>query len=233
MNGLDNCAKTTFTVDRIGEVEPCSSTGAVAFPTLGLKKEEVDERFKLSGSLDPGCELRALPILSNPLCKLSLMSSDVTEAMKKAVVTPGFEKTAVLKPEQSKMAKRLARKLEREKTMGTKWFNMPATEMSEERKRDLKVLQLREVVDPTVHYRRNYRKTFPKYFEIGRVVDNPIDFYSSRIPKKQRKSTIIEELLADAEAGRRMKEKYSEMAAQRNSRRKGKLHRRTKHRRRR
>lgn len=31
------------------------------------------------------------------------------------------------------------------------------------------------------------------------MVDNPIDFYHSRIPKKERKRTIVEELLADAE----------------------------------
>lgn len=36
-------------------------------------------------------------------------------------------------------------------------------------------------------------------FQVGTVVDNPVDFYSSRIPKKQRKRTIVEELLADAE----------------------------------
>lgn len=31
------------------------------------------------------------------------------------------------------------------------------------------------------------------------MVDSPLDFYSSRIPKKERKRTIVEELLADAE----------------------------------
>ena len=31
------------------------------------------------------------------------------------------------------------------------------------------------------------------------MVDSPIDFYHSRIPKKQRKKTIVEELLADAQ----------------------------------
>ncbi|KFD48813.1 hypothetical protein M513_10297 [Trichuris suis] len=199
-------------------------------------------RMTLSNTLDPGCKLPTLPFLKDPLRHVFKESSEVVEAMKKAVVNPGFEKTAVLEPEKSKMAKRLARKvrelkfdrgmgkvvgmllqLEREKTMGAKWFQLPATEMNEERKRDLKVLQLRDAIDPTIHYRRNYRKQLPKYFEIGRVVDNPIDFYSSRIPKKQRKNTIVEELLADAEVRRRMKQKYSEIAAHRNNRRKRKF----------
>lgn len=35
--------------------------------------------------------------------------------------------------------------------------------------------------------------------QVGTVVDNAADFYHSRIPKKERKRTIVEELLADAE----------------------------------
>lgn len=30
-------------------------------------------------------------------------------------------------------------------------------------------------------------------------MDSPVDFYHARIPKKERKKTIVEELLADAE----------------------------------
>ena len=33
---------------------------------------------------------------------------------------------------------------------------------------------------------------------MGTIVDNPIDFYSDRVPKKQRKQTILEELIEDA-----------------------------------
>ena len=35
--------------------------------------------------------------------------------------------------------------------------------------------------------------------QMGRVVDNPVDFYHSRIPKKERKKTLVDELLADQE----------------------------------
>lgn len=35
--------------------------------------------------------------------------------------------------------------------------------------------------------------------QVGTVVDNPVDFYHSRVPKKGRKRTMVEELLADAE----------------------------------
>jgi hypothetical protein len=34
---------------------------------------------------------------------------------------------------------------------------------------------------------------------MGKVVETAADFYHARVPKKQRKATIVDELLADAE----------------------------------
>lgn len=35
--------------------------------------------------------------------------------------------------------------------------------------------------------------------KVGTYEESPLDFYSSRLPKKQRKRTLVEELMADAE----------------------------------
>jgi DNA-directed RNA polymerase subunit N (RpoN/RPB10) len=52
----------------------------------------------------------------------------------------------------------------------------------------------------------------PRYcLQIGRVVDSPADFYSSRIPQKERKRTLVDELMADAEFKRYAKRKYGEI----------------------
>lgn len=40
---------------------------------------------------------------------------------------------------------------------------------------------------------------FVSVMQVGTVVDNPVDFYHSRVPKKDRKRNMVEELLADAE----------------------------------
>ena len=40
---------------------------------------------------------------------------------------------------------------------------------------------------------------FGPVVQIGTVVEGTADFYSSRIPKRQRKTKMIDELLADAE----------------------------------
>ena len=33
---------------------------------------------------------------------------------------------------------------------------------------------------------------------MGKIIDDPLDFYSTRIPKRQQKKTILEELVEDA-----------------------------------
>lgn len=51
-------------------------------------------------------------------------------------------------------------------TKGNNWYNMPATELTEERKNDLKVLQMRHALDPKRFYRANDLRTAPKYFQV-------------------------------------------------------------------
>lgn len=104
---------------------------------------------------------------------------------------------------------------------------MKAPELTQELKGDLQVLKMRGSLDSKRFYKKNDRDGFSKYFQVSRqhwipfptkpfkftvsvtahiacwqvgtVVDNPVDFYHSRVPKKARKRTMVEELLADAE----------------------------------
>lgn len=134
------------------------------------------------------------------------------EIMKKSVITDNFEKQdAVATTQISVRQLKKQRKLEREKTKGNKWYNMPATEIDEHRRHDLEVLQMRRALDPKRFYKANDLKVAPKYFQFGKVVEHATDFFSSRIPKKQRKATLVEELLADAEFRKFNKRKYEEI----------------------
>ncbi|KAF4520903.1 hypothetical protein B566_EDAN010318 [Ephemera danica] len=49
---------------------------------------------------------------------------------------------------------------------------------------------------------------------IGKVQDSAADFYHSRIPKKDRKRTLVDELLADAEFQKKSKQKFKEIVAE-------------------
>lgn len=58
------------------------------------------------------------------------------------------------------------RQIERAKSAGRNWFDMPAPEMTQELQRDLNILRMRHVLDPKRHYKKNSSKKLPKYFQV-------------------------------------------------------------------
>ena len=54
--------------------------------------------------------------------------------------------------------------------------------MTDEVKRDLRLLKLRGVMDPKRFYKSADQTKFPKYFQFGTVVEGPTEFYSGTIP---------------------------------------------------
>ena len=133
------------------------------------------------------------------------------ETRKKLEAMAVGAKTLEIEPKLGKKATKKAKKLEREKTKGAAWFGMGAPEMTEETKRDLEVLQMRNVADPKRFYKKNDLKVLPKYFQVGQVIDSPADYYSDRVPNKLRKKTLVDELMADAEFKKFNKRKYAEI----------------------
>lgn len=82
--------------------------------------------------------------------------------------------------------------------------------MTEEIENDLKVLQMRSALDGKRFYKKNDLKVLPKYFQVGKVMDSSLDFHN-RLTNKERKRTLVEELLADAEFNKYNKRKYKEI----------------------
>uniref|UniRef100_A0A3P9KYH8 Deoxynucleotidyltransferase, terminal, interacting protein 2 n=1 Tax=Oryzias latipes TaxID=8090 RepID=A0A3P9KYH8_ORYLA len=151
------------------------------------------------------------------------------EVMKKSIVGPDFEKKDAVPPyKESKEALKLKRRAERQKSTGDGWFNMKAPEISQELKGDLQVLKMRGSLDPKRFYKKNDRDGFPKYFQVGTVVDSPLDFYHSRVPKKQRKRTMVEELLTDAEFRQKNKKRFQQIMAEKAAQAAGKKKKKSK-----
>ncbi|NWZ33925.1 TDIF2 protein, partial [Brachypodius atriceps] len=213
------------------------------------EKDEDDDLLKnkvdilhLSSSIDPGLNIKKLGGLyisfdaKNQKPKSSVIESlkekKKDQLLQKSVITPDFERKECVPPYRESLHQlKKQRRAEREKTTGDGWFGMKAPEITSELKNDLKVLKMRASLDPKHFYKKNDRDGLPKYFQVGTVVDSPIDFYHSRIPKKQRKRTIVEELLADSEFRRYNKKKYQEImsekaafAAGKRNRKKKKFH---------
>lgn len=192
-----------------------------------------------SSSIDPGLSIKQLgglyinfnadKLQSNKKTLTQIKEKKKNEIMQKAVITPDFEKNYCVPPyRESKYQLQKKRRKERQKTAGDGWFGMKAPELTDELKNDLKALKMRAGMDPKRFYKKNDRDGFPKYFQIGTIVDNPADFYHSRIPKKQRKKTIVDELLADSEFRRYNRRKYSEIMAEKAANAAGKKFRKKK-----
>ncbi|GAB2278150.1 hypothetical protein Dimus_012846 [Dionaea muscipula] len=98
-------------------------------------------------------------------------------------------------------------------TAGKSWFDMPAPVITPELRNDLKLLKLRNVIDPKRHYVKGDSKSkqLPKYFQVGTVVESSLEFFSGRLSKKERKATIADELLADVKLDEYRKRKVREI----------------------
>ncbi|XP_010558463.1 PREDICTED: rRNA-processing protein fcf2 [Tarenaya hassleriana] len=117
-----------------------------------------------------------------------------------------------LPPNDPKKLNRMLRKQVQD-TAGSSWFDMPAPTMTPELKRDLQLLKMRSVVDPKRHYKKgdSNLKSLPKYFQVGTVIEPSVEFYSTRLTKKERKSSITEELLSDPTVSQYRKRKVREI----------------------
>ncbi|XP_007934256.1 deoxynucleotidyltransferase terminal-interacting protein 2 [Orycteropus afer afer] len=192
-----------------------------------------------SSSIDPGLSIKQLgglyinfsadKLQSNKKILTQIKEKTKNEFLQKTIITPDFEKNYSVPPyRESKFQLQKKRREERQKTAGNGWFGMKAPELTNELKNDLKALKMRASMDPKRFYKKNDRDGFPKYFQIGTIVDNPADFYHSRIPKKERKRTIVEELLADSEFRKYNRRKYSEIMAEKAANAAGKKFRKKK-----
>ncbi|KAF9384712.1 hypothetical protein BGX21_001242 [Mortierella sp. AD011] len=105
------------------------------------------------------------------------------------------------------------KKEEKEKTAGKGWFDLPQQILTPELKRDLQILKLRNVLDPKRFYKREEKgkAKFPKYFQVGTIIEGNTEFYSSRLTKKERATTITGEVMKDLTGRDYYKRKFNEI----------------------
>ncbi|VVD06150.1 unnamed protein product [Leptidea sinapis] len=73
------------------------------------------------------------------------------------------------------------------------------------------VSEKKSALDPKHFYKKNDMEVLPKYFQVGRIMDSALDHTNERLTRKQRKRTMVDELLADAELQKYNKKKYKEI----------------------
>ncbi len=86
--------------------------------------------------------------------------SDKLAAMEKLTEVPPLHLSRGMK----KSAKRKEKEIH--DTAGEKWFDLPATPITPELKKDLRLLQMRGALDTKRFYKSNDLKSLPKYFQV-------------------------------------------------------------------
>lgn len=95
---------------------------------------------------------------------------------------------------------------------------MPKTDLTPELKRDLQLLKMRNVLDPKRHYKKdNAKNDVPAFSQVGTIIEGPTEFFSSRLSNKDRKQTLLEEVINQEESSGRFKRKYNDISTKKAS----------------
>ena len=155
-------------------------------------------------------DLKKLPKLNNDFDQLaSKQANSNNKTVLPTLATTLLDETKTTKKQNSK-------------SEAKDWFLLPkpSDHMKKQLQRDLLLIKHRAALDPKRHYKKD-KWQVPDRFSIGTIVEDKTEFFSSRLTKKQRKSTMLESLMADNETNKYFKRKYSEIQLQKTSGKKG------------
>ncbi|KAI0118936.1 Fcf2 pre-rRNA processing-domain-containing protein [Nemania sp. FL0031] len=127
------------------------------------------------------------------------------------------QELSVRVPKARKSKKEMAHKA----NAGPQWFNIPATDLTPELRRDLQLLKMRDVLDPKRHYKKDASRGIPEFSQVGTVIPGPTDYFNARMTKKERNRTLLQDVLEAEDTTRRFKSKYGEIQAAKTSGKKG------------
>jgi len=106
-----------------------------------------------------------------------------------------YSKENAVKPLNENYLEKKRRREENRNSTGPKWFNMKAPELTTELKQELKAVQLGKLSEPFQFHKKNDRKGYAKFFQIGTIKDNILDGKANRLKKNEIKNRIAEQLL--------------------------------------
>ena len=99
-------------------------------------------------------------------------------------------------------------------TLGKGWFDLAPAELTDDLKRDIKMIRMRNFLDPKRFYKAPDK--MKKVLHIGTVIEGPSEYLSSRLTKKERKQTFTEEIMNDSKIKSYSKRVYGEIQNQKN-----------------
>lgn len=98
------------------------------------------------------------------------------------------------------------------------WFTLPTPtgEFAHRVQRDLQLIKHRAALDPKRHYKKEQWNP-PERFAVGTIIEDNSEFFSGRLPRKQRGETMLSTLLKDTDSKSYLKRKYGEIQNEKRS----------------
>lgn len=204
----------------------------LSFAQINDLLRDAEQRLRASAATQVLVQDKPKNSLLTKSTSLSIGSSPVTSYIKTTAQGAHLDSSRLVSAEDRKLANTVQkvedpvlvkRRHEEEKkaTAGPMWFNLPRTDLTPELKRDLQLLRMRSVLDPKRHFKKDNRKSdVPEFSQIGTIIEGPTEFRSARLTNRERKRTLVEEVLAGELSTRRFKSKYNEIQKSKTSGRK-------------
>jgi len=135
---------------------PAKAAAAVSLvrPRQSKKSQQQDE--PLGALVDTAAEAQATAQQAADVAGAAAAAATKQPGLSKALHAPTLDAAA-----RTKEAKKAA-----PDTAGSKWFDLPAPKVTDELKRDLRLLRLRGAYDPKRFYKSFDNSKFPKYFAV-------------------------------------------------------------------
>eukprot|EP01084_Bolivina_argentea_P008662 16206_1 len=128
------------------------------------------------------------------------------QTMKKALTNKMNIERKNYAPPLSSLDHRI-RKNRRGDNAGRKWFNMNAGKLTPANKLHFLMLKYRHMLYRDYKPSKVKEDFVPKYFEMGTIIEGPTEFYSSRLTRKQRRSSWANEYMSNPSTKEWLEEK--------------------------
>lgn len=81
---------------------------------------------------------------------------------------------------------------------------------------------MRNVLDPKRHYKKdNSKAQIPEFSQVGTLVEGKAEFYTARLQNRDRKRTLVEEVMSGERENGRFKHQYNDIQEKKRSGKKG------------
>jgi len=163
-----------------------------------------------SNEINPGLKTQSLLNSKGQMMRLQNAQEDL---MKKSALNR-IEEQVFVPPVNSQKKKRKIKDDKAPITSGDDWFNVPASAVTEETELGMHLLKIRPHIYRKQHYKKNKAWEKPTFFATGTVVDDPKEFYSTRVAKRDRKKLLADEIFSDDQMRYYAKQKRAEVRKQ-------------------